>query len=863
MKFRLIHFCLLGSIVFVNCKPSKQATTTTEKIIESPYRASVKKTNNLIHTSLLLEPDFAKKELSGRAFVTLAPHFYPTDSLTLNAKYMRIESVSLSKTVLVQGENKQSLNQADYIKLDYTYDSLFLRIKLDRTYTKDEKYTVFIQYTAQPEKCKTEGGTSIKDDKGMYFINADGKDKFKPTQIWTQGETEAASCWFPTLDAPNQKTTQDLSVTIPDEYQTISNGLLKSSTKTGNNKRIDFWQQTKPHSPYLFALVVGKFNVTKDKWRDKEVNYYVDSAFAPYAKMVFGNTPEMIEFYSQKLGVNYQWDKYSQVVVHDFVSGAMENTGCVVHYDKLQHNSREHLDNTYEDIIAHELFHHWFGDLVTCESWSNLPLNESFATYGEYLWNEYKYGRAKADMKFDEYKLQYFNESYDKEVNLIRYHYDKKDDMFDRHSYQKGGAILHMLRKYMGDEAFFKSLNLYLTRNAFKNAEIHDLRIICEEVIGEDMHWFFDQWFMGSGHPTIEVKHQPYNGSGKAYAITILQTGDKLFKLPVDVDFISSKGVVERHRIVIEKDSQTFVFTNINKPEAVIFDAEYQLLAKVTETKSMQAWEMQLKKSRLYAHKIDALNELSSLQKDKAQKIIYYKSYLNDSFWHMREIVLQNMNHEDLTTEELKPYLNTIEELADKDPKSDVRAATIPFFSKQKNEDQLEKMLNDSSYLVASEALEALGSLNRKAAYSFANKNREEQNDLMQRRVFLAIGQYSDNDETDFFISQITDGNDQTFDNAKYGLFYFTTFNDRTKFDNALSSIETLTVNKETKDRGVTTLREMKSFLESQIMFLQIAKIYNKEYKGLFTKIEAELKEQIKKIDKVLLKFPEPVESKK
>jgi len=744
--------------------------------------------------------------------------------------------------------------------LKYTYDSLFLRIKLDRTYTKDETYTIVIDYVAQPEKCKSEGGEAISEDKGMYFINTDSSDKTKPTQIWTQGETEAASCWFPTIDAPNQKTTEEIFVTVPNTFRTISNGLLITSEALPNNKRMDHWKHDKPHAPYLFALVIGDFIATKDKWRNLDLNYYMEPSYAPYAKTVFGNTPEMLEFYSKKLGYDYPWPKFDQVVVRDFVSGAMENTGCVVHFDKLNHNNREHLDNTYEDVICHELFHHWFGDLVTCESWSNIPLNESFATYGEYLWNEHKYGRNEADLKFDEFLSYYLNEAEDKQVPMIRYNYVKRDDLFDRHSYQKGGAILHMLRKYIGDEAFFKTLNLYLTRNAYKTVELNDLRMTFEEVTGEDLNWFFNQWFIDAGHPEIEVKHQNYNGSGELYGITIIQKST-VFRLPIDIDIYTTKGI-ERHRIIIDKDSQTFGLKSKSKPLAVIFDAEHQLLADITQTKSIAAWEDQLKYATLAIHKAEALEQLNDLQQDKGQRVIYNSKYLNDSFWYLRKTALDNLNSLELTDIEVKPVLSEIEMLAMNDPKSAVRDACIPFLENQKDEDRLTKLLNDSSYNVCSRALQAIGSINKEAAYNFANKHREEKNLQLQGYVFYALGRYSKNNEIDFFIAHLKNAADNSYANATTGLTYLTLYNQLDLIDELLVELNTMAANNIKKERAVECLKELQSAATLKIFYLNLYKKIDKENKLYYTQAVKIMETSKKKIEVVLAKHDMPLNDK-
>jgi len=176
------------------------------------YKPERDKINDLVHTKLKVDFNFNEKQLNGEAWVTAKPHFYATNKITLDAKAMVIHQVSL--------DNK---------KLDYNYDDASIVIDLPKEYKKDEEFTLYIKYTARPEKVQQKGSAAITDAKGLYFINADGSDKNKPTQIWTQGETEASSCWFPTIDSPNQKTTQEIYITVPDKFVTLSNGKLESS----------------------------------------------------------------------------------------------------------------------------------------------------------------------------------------------------------------------------------------------------------------------------------------------------------------------------------------------------------------------------------------------------------------------------------------------------------------------------------------------------------------------------------------------------------------------------------------------------------------------------------------------------------
>src|SRR6476469_8525478 len=349
------------------------------------YRAEATKINDLVHTKLDVRFDFDKAWMYGKEWLTLKPHFYPTDSLNLDAKGMAINEIAL-------------WNNGKKIPLKYSYDSLNLRMTLDRTYKNNENYTIYIDYISRPDEYKGQGSAAITEAKGLYFINPRGEEKDKPTQIWTQGETESNSVWMPTIDKPNQKSTEQITMTVPAKYVTLSNGLLVNQKKNADDTRTDTLKMDLPHAPYLFFMGVGDYAVIKDAYKGKEVSYYVEKPYAPVARKIFGNTPEMIAFYSRITGVDYPWAKYAQIVGRDYVSGAMENTTATLHQESAQQDARELVDgNSWEVDIAHELFHQWFGDLVTAGSWSNLTLNESFANYSETLWNNYKYGKDAGD----------------------------------------------------------------------------------------------------------------------------------------------------------------------------------------------------------------------------------------------------------------------------------------------------------------------------------------------------------------------------------------------------------------------------------------------------------------------------------
>src|SRR5215217_1553277 len=335
-----------------------QAQTPNAKAnVPNVYRETPEKINDLVHTKLDARFDYSKSQLIGKVWLTLKPHFYATDSLRLDAKGMEIKTVAL-----VTGTKN--------VPLKYDYDGLFLNIHLGKTYKGGEPYTIYIDYVAKPDEYKGQGSAAITNAKGLYFINPRGEEEGKPTQIWTQGETESNSVWIPIIDKPDQKTTDEIYMTVPAKYVTLSNGKLVSQKKNADGTRTDYWKMDLPHAPYLLFMGVGDFAIIKDSYKGKEVSYYVEKEYAPVARKIFGNTPEMIAFYARITGVDYPWVKYSQIVGRDYVSGAMENTTATLHQESAQQDARELTDgNRWEDVIAHELFHQWFGDYVTTESW--------------------------------------------------------------------------------------------------------------------------------------------------------------------------------------------------------------------------------------------------------------------------------------------------------------------------------------------------------------------------------------------------------------------------------------------------------------------------------------------------------------
>ncbi len=716
------------------------------------YQSEREKIHDLVHTKLNVDFNFDNKTMNGEAWITAKPHFYSTNFITLDAKAMLIHQVSMNNTAL-----------------KYTYEGgLNLIISLPRTYNRDEEFTVYIKYTAQPEKVYQNGSAAITSAKGLYFINADGLEKNKPTQIWTQGETEASSCWFPTIDAPNQKTSQEIYMTVPDKFVTLSNGALISQTKKGNN-RTDYWKFDQKHAPYLFFMGIGEYEIIKDSYKNIPVNYYVEKEFAPYAKDIFGLTPEMMGFFSEKLGVEFPWNKYSQIVGRDYVSGAMENTTAVMHGEQAYQKPGQLIDeNVQENTIAHELFHHWFGDLVTAESWSNLTLNESFANYSEYLWREYKYGKVEAEMHLYENVDAYLNGQSDGK-DLVRYTYDDKEDMFDLVSYNKGGAILHMLRTYLGDEAFFLGLKQYLNIYKYQAAEVDQLRLVFENLTGKDLNWFFNQWYFGAGHPNIEISYD-YNTLRKTVTVNVVQLQTAAFKFPFAIDIFEGTKRT-RHTVFVDAKDASFTFPYTKQPNLIQVNADRSLVCEINENKVLSDYIFQLKYADNYAHRREAFLIIAKKQEDK-EAFNAVVDALEDTSYKIRILALQQI---DLINKfSKKDVIQKIMNIANTDAKTLVQAEAINTLGKLTDpalKPIFEKGLQSKSYSVLGKSLVSLYYVDKPSAIAKSKELPDEVREILATPLTRIFIEENDESELPFVAKSVLSGMYLTGDDATKVLF--------------------------------------------------------------------------------------------
>lgn len=705
---------------------------TEKNKIQDVYRGSRKRIVDIINTSLFLKFDWENEKIIGKAVITAKPYFKDINEVVLDAKSFKISSIEL------KGEDKA---------LEFKNNGSQISIQLPRYYQKSESFEITIHYQAQPSFADN----VTENENGLFFKQG----KSYPEHIWTQGEVANNSNWYPTIDSPNEKMSQEMFVTIAEDKMSLSNGYFLGTVFNNDGTKTDHWKLEQKHSPYLTMLFVGQFSMVKDSWRGKDLYYVVEPKYTNRAKEIFGRTPEMLSFYSDKLGVEYPWPKLGQVVTRDFTAGGMENTGAIVYYDAVYRDESVLLGKNYDDLVAHEIFHQWFGDLTTCESWANLSLNESFATYGEYLWLQEKEGNMVADYHLDKDLNNYLQESFGKMDPIVKFDYDTPDDLFDNHRYAKGGRVIHMLRNYVGEEAFFESLKLFLTQNAYKNVEIPQLRMAFEEVTGEDLNWFFNQWFMASGHPELNVNTRYENNE---VIIDIRQEQNletyPLYQIPLFVDIYDS-GRITRKKIVVKNQQETFKFTAFSKPDLVDVDGDKILLGIIGDNKTNQELEYQYLKSYKFKTKQDALTRLFENRYTNIEKVI--DKALNEEFWYFRYLALKNF---EVVSPELrtKYYIQIIDMVReDKHPQVQLEALSVlgKYFDTQNNELVYKQLLSSKYQHIQAKALMLYVQIKPAEGLNKAIEFDKTDKDILEQAVGFVYADRGSKGFDEFFVKKI------------------------------------------------------------------------------------------------------------
>ncbi|MGH9939676.1 MAG: M1 family aminopeptidase [Blastocatellia bacterium] len=674
------------------------------------------------HLKLDLRFDYERRSVEGAATLSLSPmndgltHF-ELDIAEMAIKNARLTAVEKRGT----GDLPKSSNQTGrqpggqlVRRLEFETHPEKLVIELDRSYTRNEQLTIEIEYACSPRK-------------GLFFVEPDEAYPNKPRQIWSQGENEDAHWWFPCHDVTNQKMTTEMIATVKSNFFALSNGeLIGVRDNNGEDTRTYHWSQSQPHPAYLVTIVIGaigEYETINDGYDGLPVDYYVYKDRVREGQRLFAATPGMIRFFEEKFGYAYPYPKYSQVLVDDFLFGAMENTSASTFTDRCLLDDHATLDLSYDDIVAHELAHQWWGDLVTCKDWSHIWLNESFATYSEYLWREHARGYTDARFALFQDFLTYLREdraSHRRPIVFNRYRFS--EDVMDRHVYEKGACVLDMLRWTMGDDAFFRTLAHYLNKHEFGNAETNDFKVAIEEATGQNLHWFFDQWLHGAGHPELEVSYEwRREQSLLKLSVKQVQTQESVdkppvFRFPVEIEVVTVEPheVIETerragYRVVVEKAEQDFYFPCESKPRMVLFDKGHRIPKVMRFEKSEQESIFQLTRAEEAMDRARAARELSVYKGEEAVNALR-EVLLGDDFYGVRmaaAVSLGEIASESARTAVIEAYRLS------KD--SHVRRACAWALGNFKDEEAInilgEALGKDESYYVAVAAARALANI--------------------------------------------------------------------------------------------------------------------------------------------------------
>jgi aminopeptidase N len=702
MNFRLRPAILVWATLFI-------VPASSQTLFRPDSSARRSREFHALHYKLELSFDHRAKKVSGNVSIRLTPLSGPLDSVLLDAVDMEIRDVRLS----------------DGRTLEFHERSPWLSIRLDRTYAFGETLAVSIDYACSPAK-------------GLYFVYADSGGG-RHDQIWSQGEDMDNHYWFPCYDYPNDKATSEVIGTVGGDWTLLSNGrLVGESYDRKKNTKTFHWVQGKPHSTYLIMVAAGRYAVLRGKYRNIPLAYYLYPEDTAKAVETFGRTPVMIRFFETTTGVPFPWEKFDQIIIDDFMWGGMENTTAVTLNDACVVDTRAALDFPSDGVVAHELAHMWFGDLVTARDWTHLWLNEGFATYCETLWTEFTKGKDEFQYEMIQASLAVRGSDRMLGRKPIVSH-----DSHPANVYARGGWVLNMLRGLLGDQAFWRGIHYYLTKYQFASAETDEFRLALEDATGQSLDWFFRQWVFGAGLPKLKVT-KAWNDSTHMLRLTVEQTQqiDSLtgyFRFPLVVECTTGSGKTTRTFSISGKE-ESFLMKLDGPPLMVIADKGYRLLEEMVFPKTEEEYVYQLTHAADIVDRITAARSLPEYGNDRAVRDALAGSASSDPFWGVRASALTALAEigNDSTPD--------IFIRATRDPRSFVRntaARHLSYFKGGQIAARLDSMArNDSSYLVSSTALRELASVDTARAFDVARDllSRDSYKSMLRISSLSALG---------------------------------------------------------------------------------------------------------------------------
>jgi aminopeptidase N len=638
------------------------------------------------------------------------------------------------------------------------FDSVGLDIKsvtLDKASakfeSKDGKLIVPLTVSAKPgQKFEIEIKYEGKTSKGLYFILPDKDYPDRPKQIWTQGESEDTRYYLPTYDYPNDRLTTETILTVPSTWVTIANGKLMAVKDAGSGMKTWSWQETLPSSSYLITVVAGEFDEVKDTWRGKPVTYYAPKGRGDRLKINYERTPQMLEYFSKTLGVDYAWEKYSQAMVDDFVAGGMENSSATTNTSSsLIHPKLAPEYATGQDpLISHELGHQWFGDLVTTRDWGNIWLNEGFATFMEYLWTEHYFPKDQSEYERWNNIRDWFEDNNLWEKPIVRHDFDDSSE-FDGNAYGKGGLVLYMLRHQIGEENFYRGLKHYLETNRGKNVVTADLIKAIEEETHINVDQFFDQWIYGAGAPKFDLSYI-FDDAKHEILLKVKQTQKLegrigIFRVPVEVEVTTASGA-KTYPITVSKAEEAFALPADGTPLMVLFDKGGQVLKSAEFHKDKKEWFYQARHAADFADRADAVQGLGKIKDDPEVETTLGEIARKDHAWGVRALAADTLGERG-TPAAAKQLLGSLDSANEPWVRNRIAAA---LGNCKENADVIVKLQalakDDQSFRTRAASLQALGKL--KAADALATLNAavagDSPDDFLRNAALRAMGPLGD-----------------------------------------------------------------------------------------------------------------------
>ncbi len=662
------------------------------------------------HVRLDIKLDLDEKRVSGSVSHTFSPVNEGVSSFDLDAVELDIDAVKL----------------ADGIPLEFTLSDGRLHIELDRPHDPGEELTVVVGFSGSPRR-------------GLYFISPSEAYPNKRLEAWTQGQDEDSRHWFPSYDYPNEMATSEIHATVREPFTAIANGEPRGvDAGPGPGTRTFHWFQDLPHVTYLTSVCAGEFAEITDEWDGIPIQYYVPPGREEDGRAIFKNTPDMLSFFSEKIGIRYPYAKYAQVVVQDFIFGGMENVSATTLTESALYDQRARLEMDADGLIAHEASHQWFGDLLTCRDWSHGWLNEGFATFLALAYMEHNKGtdefRYALRLDFD----SYLTEAGRYRRPIVTNVYNEPIDLFDRHLYEKGGIVLNMLRAVVGESLFWKAIGHYAASRQGKNVVTSDLQRSVEEATGRNLDWFFDQWVYGAGHPDIEGEYG-WDEETKTAKLTLrqTQTGNQVsetFRLPMRIDFRLDDENTVSTRIDLAERQQTFHFPLAAKPQFVRIDGE--VLKTISIDLAGEMLRQQLANDDDVLGRVEAARALGK-KSDKEAIAALGEAARKDSFWGVQAEAAKALGsiRSDAAMTELIESTNISHAKA---RRAVIRA--LGEFRDERAAEVLERVINDgdASYYVEASAAAAIGKTRSPRAFAALERSLEKDsyNDVIRAATF-------------------------------------------------------------------------------------------------------------------------------